>query len=76
MYIHVHTCTYWKSSTVEPVSFPKAIYIKYSLRPNHFCLVNLVVQAIERNAILENELDEKETLVETVQRLKDEARGK
>jgi hypothetical protein len=34
-----------------------------------------IVQAIERNAILENELDEKETLVETVQRLKDEARG-
>lgn len=31
-------------------------------------------EAIERNAILENELDEKETLVETVQRLKDEAR--
>ncbi|EDO34270.1 predicted protein, partial [Nematostella vectensis] len=31
-------------------------------------------QAIERNAILENELDEKETLQETVQRLKDEAR--
>ncbi|CAH3044282.1 unnamed protein product [Porites lobata] len=31
-------------------------------------------QAIERNAILENELDEKETLQESVQRLKDEAR--
>lgn len=30
-------------------------------------------QAIERNAFLESELDEKETLVETVQRLKDEA---
>ena len=33
------------------------------------------LQAIERNAILENELDEKETLQESVQRLKDEARG-
>ena len=32
-------------------------------------------QAIERNAFLENELDEKETLGDTVQRLKDEARG-
>lgn len=31
-------------------------------------------QAIERNAFLENELDEKETLTVTVQRLKDEAR--
>ncbi|XP_041364473.1 nuclear distribution protein nudE homolog 1-like isoform X2 [Gigantopelta aegis] len=31
-------------------------------------------QAIERNAFLESELDEKETLSETVQRLKDEAR--
>ncbi|KAL4240700.1 Nuclear distribution protein nudE-like 1 [Mactra antiquata] len=31
-------------------------------------------QAIERNAFLESELDEKETLCETVQRLKDEAR--
>ena len=32
-------------------------------------------QGIERKAILENELDEKETLVETVQRRNDEARG-
>ncbi|XP_021361579.1 nuclear distribution protein nudE homolog 1-like isoform X1 [Mizuhopecten yessoensis] len=31
-------------------------------------------QAIERNAFLENELDEKENLGDTVQRLKDEAR--
>lgn len=31
-------------------------------------------QAIERNAFLESELDEKETLSDTVQRLKDEAR--
>jgi len=31
--------------------------------------------AIERNAFLENELEEKEELVVTVQRLKDEARG-
>ncbi|XP_029292793.1 nuclear distribution protein nudE homolog 1-like, partial [Cottoperca gobio] len=31
--------------------------------------------AIERNAILESELDEKEDLLESVQRLKDEARG-
>ena len=38
-----------------------------------FCI--LVLQEIERNAILENELDEKETLQESVQRLKDEARG-
>ena len=31
-------------------------------------------QAIERNAFLESELDEKENLLESVQRLKDEAR--
>lgn len=31
---------------------------------------------IERNAFLESELDEKENLLESVQRLKDEARGK
>lgn len=30
---------------------------------------------IERNAFLESELDEKENLLESVQRLKDEARG-
>lgn len=34
-----------------------------------------VFQAIERNAFLESELDEKGALLETVQRLKDEARG-
>ena len=34
-----------------------------------------IFQAIERNAFLESELDDKETLCETVQRLKDEARG-
>ena len=41
------------------------------------CLMTcvLLLQAIERNAFLESELDEKETLSETVQRLKDEARG-
>jgi len=33
-------------------------------------------QVIERNAFLENELDEKENLLESVQRLKDEARGR
>ena len=33
-------------------------------------------QAIERNAFLENELEEKDQLAITVQRLKDEARGK
>jgi hypothetical protein len=33
------------------------------------------LQAIERNAFLESELDEKENLAITVQRLKDEARG-
>ena len=32
--------------------------------------------AIERNAFLENEREEKEELIITVQRLKDEARGK
>ncbi|CAG02246.1 unnamed protein product [Tetraodon nigroviridis] len=32
-------------------------------------------QVIERNAFLESELDEKEDLLESVQRLKDEARG-
>ena len=32
-------------------------------------------QAIERNAFLESELDEKDNLLESVQRLKDEARG-
>ena len=31
--------------------------------------------AIERNAFLENELDEKEELIVSVQRLKDESRG-
>ena len=31
--------------------------------------------AIERNAFLENELEEKEELIITVQRLKDESRG-
>ena len=30
---------------------------------------------IERNAFLESELDEKENLLESMQRLKDEARG-
>ncbi|TPP64900.1 Nuclear distribution protein nudE 1-B [Fasciola gigantica] len=33
-------------------------------------------QSIERNAILKNELEEKEDLLVTVQRLKDEVRGK
>lgn len=33
-------------------------------------------QAIERNAFLESELDDKDYLMESVQRLKDEARGK
>lgn len=32
-------------------------------------------QAIERNAFLESELDEKEVMAVTVQRLRDEARG-
>ena len=36
----------------------------------------LFFQAIERNAFLESELEEKDQLHETVQRLKDEARGK
>ena len=36
---------------------------------------HILSQAIERNAFLESELDDKETLLETVQRLKDEARG-
>jgi hypothetical protein len=36
---------------------------------------NSLWQAIERNAFLESELDEKENLVICVQRLKDEARG-
>lgn len=33
------------------------------------------MQAIERNAFLESELDEKEAMSFMVQRLKDEARG-
>lgn len=33
-------------------------------------------QAIERNAFLESELDDKDYLMESVQRLKDEARGR
>ena len=33
------------------------------------------IQAFERNAILENELDEKQRLGEMCQRLKDEVRG-
>ena len=32
-------------------------------------------QALERNALLESELDEKDALAVTVQRLRDEARG-
>ena len=36
---------------------------------------NRLNTAIERNAFLENELEEKEELMITVQRLKDEARG-
>ena len=36
---------------------------------------NVLLQAIERNAFLESELDEKENLAICVQRLKDEARG-
>jgi hypothetical protein len=40
----------------------------------HICDDSLL-QAIERNAFLESELDEKENLVICVQRLKDEARG-
>lgn len=42
---------------------------------NFSCFISLL-KAIERNAFLESELDEKETLTETVQRLKDEANGK
>ena len=37
--------------------------------------VDFLQQAIERNAFLENELDEKEELSIIVQRLKDESRG-
>jgi hypothetical protein len=33
------------------------------------------MQAIERNAMLENELDEKQRMGEMCQRLKDEVRG-
>ena len=36
----------------------------------------LFIQAFERNAILENELDEKQRLSEMCQRLKDEVRGR
>jgi len=38
-------------------------------------LRHLIYQAFERNAILENELDEKEQLQVMCQRLKDEVRG-
>ena len=34
-----------------------------------------IFQAFERNAILENELDEKQRLAEMCQRLKDEVKG-
>lgn len=40
-----------------------------------FMVIYLFHQAIERNAFLESELDEKEVLKVTVQRLKDESRG-
>ena len=42
---------------------------------SHCAHAHTLLQAIERNAFLESELDDKETLLETVQRLKDEARG-
>ena len=46
----------------------------------HVCNVCVCVcaccKAIERNAFLESELADKELLVDTVQRLKDETRGK
>jgi len=54
------------------------------LTPNSFCRETVASlqdfeaklnQAIERNAFLESELDDKDYLMESVQRLKDEARG-
>ena len=39
-------------------------------------MMSFMLQAIERNAFLESELEERESLSITVQRLKDEARGK
>lgn len=51
---------------------------KFFLRATIVSLENFeqrLNQAIERNAFLESELDEKESLLVSVQRLKDEARG-
>ena len=40
------------------------------------CLyISCILKAIERNAMLENELDEKQRMGEMCQRLKDEVRG-
>lgn len=53
-------------------------FLNSSLRATIVSLENFeqrLNQAIERNAFLESELDEKESLLVSVQRLKDEARG-
>lgn len=49
--------------------------VSLSLSHTHTQLPHFLYQALERNAILENELDEKDQLSVACQRLKDEVRG-
>ena len=59
----------------SPVSTNAILECVFSSRlPSNIGLL-CCVKAIERNAFLESELEERETLSITVQRLKDEARG-
>ena len=46
-----------------------------AFRNNDPDIIFFHLQAIELNAFLQSEVDEKEVLAETVQRLKDETRG-
>ena len=66
------------------LSFPSLPLLTSSSSSFHSCLLHFHTppsssippsQAFERNAILENELDEKQRLAEMCQRLKDEVKG-
>lgn len=88
-YIKIHTSFAWDIAwdidrSLQPqAKFPMFFHLSASLF--NLCLRATIVslenfeqrlnQAIERNAFLESELDEKESLLVSVQRLKDEARG-
>ena len=61
-------------SLLLPFSFSSSFPPPLPLLPL-FLFILFLLQALERNAILENELDEKEQLTVTCQRLKDEVRG-